>query len=87
MVKITWTIEGSGVGSATVADTEAAAKALSGAVRDAMKPHGPDVQARALIDVVGPLRAAMVTDGRTAVERGQPWSAHLGGIAVSLSRE
>jgi hypothetical protein len=87
MIKVEWVIEWASAGEAVCSDTEAAASALIDAVRGATEPHGDEVTGRALYSVVGPLRAAMVTDGRAAIERGEQWSATLGGISVSLSRE
>ncbi|AUG87320.1 hypothetical protein HOS59_gp56 [Streptomyces phage Rowa] len=77
-------IEDKGADSVTVDTAEGAHTALCGAVRLAYNHLGPDALATALGPVYG-LRLAMVTDGRTAVERGDEWSTTVGGILVRLS--
>lgn len=84
-MKITWAIEGRGVGSAETDDVDQAARALSDAVRASYAPDGPSVVAHVLTAVVGPLRASLVTDGRFAVERGESWSFEGVGLFVTLS--
>lgn len=84
-MKITWVIEGKGAGSADVADTDQAAKALSAAVSALYASDGPGVQVHVLTALVAPLRASLVTDGRYAVERGREWSANSAPILVTLS--
>lgn len=83
-MRLTWVIEGKGAGQADADTVEAAARALSDAVRAAYSHLGPDTLATMLPAVLGPLRAALVTDGRYSVERGQEWSTSLGGIFVTL---
>lgn len=83
-MRITWAIEGKGAGGADVPDVDAAARALSAAVRDVYGSLDTGRLATVLTAVLGPLRASMVTDGRYAVERGNEWSTQVGGILVVL---
>jgi hypothetical protein len=80
-VRISWVFENSGAGGATTADVDGAARALADAVRAV---YGADA-AHVLLTVVAPLRAALVTDGRYAVERGRTWDYTAGAIHVTLS--
>jgi hypothetical protein len=86
-VRITWAIEGHGVGSAEADDVDGAARALANAVRTAYEKHGPSAQAHVLTTLVAPLRFQLVTEGRTAVERGDEWATSLGGLLVTLYPE
>jgi len=83
-MRIAWAIEGKGAGGADVPDVDAAASALSAAVRDVYGSLGTGSLATVLTAVLGPLRASLVTDGRYAVERGSEWSTQVGGILVTL---
>jgi hypothetical protein len=83
-MRVSWVIEGKGGDSAEVDDAEAAHTVLCGAIRDAYKGLGPGALAT-LLSPVYALRFGMVTDGRTAVERGDEWSTGAGGILVTLS--
>lgn len=83
-MRLTWVIEGKGAGQADADTVEAAARALSDDVRAAYSHLGPDTLATMLPAVLGPLRAALVTDGRYAIEHGREWSASIGGILVTL---
>ncbi len=81
---VSWVIEGKGGDRVEVEDAEAAHTALCGAIRDAYKGLGPGGLAT-LLSPFYALRLPMVTDGRTAVERGDEWSTRVGGILVTLS--
>lgn len=87
MIRVAWVIEWAGVGSALCADTGEATDALVRAVRAATADHGAEVTGQVLYGSVGPLRTALATDGRAAVERGEEWSGSAGGISVTLSCE
>jgi hypothetical protein len=81
---VSWVFEGKGGDRKAVADAEAACTALTAAVRDAYGDMPTDALV-ALLGAVQGLRLPMVTDGRTAVEHGDEWSAQAGGILVRLS--
>jgi hypothetical protein len=83
-MRVTWIIVGAGVGGRTVEDVEEAVQAVQGAVRESLAPHPPEVAAKVLHGAWGPLRAALVTDGRMAVSQGRSWSSSSGGISVEL---
>jgi len=83
-MRITWAVEGKGAGGADVPDVDAAARALSAALRDVYGSLDTGSLATVLERVLGPLRASLVTDGRYAVERGNEWSTRVGGILVTL---
>lgn len=84
-MRITWTIEGKGSGSAKVATVDDAATALTAAVRDAHSDLGTQTLSHVLLTSVAPLRQLLVTHGRAAVEQGQEWESGAGGIFVTLS--
>lgn len=79
-----WIIVGRGGDTVEVDSAEDAHAALCDAVRASYKGLGPGAMAERLSPVYA-LRLAMVTDGRTAVERGDEWLAQVGGILVRLS--
>jgi len=83
-MRVTWVFAGKGGDSRTVADAEAACTALSGAIRDTYGSMPTDALV-ALLGAVYGLRLPMATDGRAAIERGEEWSASVGGILVTLS--
>jgi hypothetical protein len=85
MIRISWVFEGIGGDTRLVEDVDAAARALSAAVRAAYAQEDTGTLAHILTTVVAPLRASLVTDGRYAVERGHTWSHGVGGVAVTLS--
>lgn len=75
-MRITWMIAGRGAGQADVDSVEEAARAVARAL---------DADAHTMLTVIAPLRHALVTDGRYAVERGAPWHYTAGAIHVTLS--
>jgi hypothetical protein len=83
-MRISWTVEGKGGSHATVDTPEEAATALTAAIRS-LHEHLPT---DALVSVLGPvmgLRQQIVTEGAAAIERGDEWSATIGGIFVTVS--
>jgi len=81
---VSWTFEGKGGSSAEVTDVEEAGTALREAVTETFGDMGSDALV-ALMGAIQGLRLSMVTDGWTAVEHGDEWSAQVGGILVTLS--
>lgn len=82
---VSWVIEGKGGDSATVADVEAAARALHRAVLALYSRTDPTALAGVLERVVAPLRLAMVTEGARALQRGETWSVQHAGIIITLA--
>jgi hypothetical protein len=83
-MRIQWLFEGKGGDSREVEDVDQAARVLADAVRTAYDQLDTDALALVLVNVLAPLRAELVTDGRFAVERGHEWSTVKGGLLVRL---
>lgn len=84
MIRVSWVIEGTGADSTDAPDVDRAAEAFTAGVRAATAHLAPDVQGTVLYGVVGPLRTAMLTDGRMAAGRGDVWQSSAGGIVVQM---
>lgn len=84
-MRITWTVEDLGGNAADAETADGAAEALAGGIRELYAGYETATLAHIMLNVVAPLRMALVTDGRYEVERGREWSTSMHGISVTLA--
>ena len=82
---ISWVV-GTLSGSGEAGTVDGAAEVMTAGIREAYESqgHGTTTIAHAMLTVVSPLRAQLVSEGRTAVEKGEEWSGSLGDVTATL---
>ena len=84
-IRVEWTIEGCGAGSATVQDVDEAVQAVITACRAGTAHLAAGEAAQALLGLVPAARMDMLTNGRQAVERGERWERVRGSLFVVMT--
>ncbi|MFD4140306.1 hypothetical protein [Streptomyces sp. NPDC058572] len=81
---MSWTIDHVGSAGQNVKDVEAAGYALMGSVERARRAFGAETSWQRVWDWAALLRDQMLDAGCKAVQRGEQWSATVGGVSVVL---
>lgn len=80
---MSWSHDAVGVAGADAADVDEAARLLMGSVERNLQDLDA-ITAQDLLTCAHTIRTQMLTAGRDAIEKGEPWSSTLGSLHVLL---
>ncbi|MFF7680324.1 hypothetical protein [Actinacidiphila glaucinigra] len=84
LVWISWSVDPIGSAGATAPNVKEAARLLQGSITRMRRAFDSDTAYGELQDRARIMQARMLDEGRTAVLRGEQWSATVGSIRVLL---